>query len=235
MKQKLNKVVFMKQMPDLNDVAAFFEGVKDKKISDRVAQYFYLHDEKRRDFFSMIPEAEETLEPVPQHLSKKVLSLFASETEKKESLLSLTFIFLQNSIEFVKEFSDIGWVNVAGQQPVFSYRGENAGNETASWKQKQAIVVRRNCDRFDVTVCIERVSSAAVTFNVSVVDPIRNEYPSLRAGLFQGGQEMESSPLTDGKAIFHQIVMGNYSLRFWDKNGERIALQVSLKSGEETR
>lgn len=116
------------------------------------------------------------------------------------------------------------WDVVPPVLPAYAMRSDDSAAP-----EKGTLVLKRMYDRFEVSVQVVRVESGRANIDLSIVDRTRNELPSLRAGLFSGDDKVNSVAIRDGNADFREIAMGDYTVKIWDRSGDRIALTLSMK------
>ena len=64
---------------------------------------------------------------------------------------------------------------------------------------------------------------------MNVADSTDNDFPKMRVGLFADDKEVDTVALKDGMAVFSEIKLGSYTMKCWDKSGDRIGVNISMK------
>ena len=164
-----------------------------------------------------------TLADFPEKLAE---NLKMPVLNPKKSIVDVLVDFAQKAGE--RAFAPLWQISdslVPGMQPVYAMREKFDEVKPVD----RGIELKRHFDRFEVMVRIIRSVSGNADIDIQVSDNTLNEMSAMRAGLFVESKQIDSTALKNGRADFSEISLGEYTLKIWDKSGDRIALSLSMK------
>lgn len=173
-------------------------------------------------------EDADTLESVSDGLLQtakvNVESLFILENESSPDVFDVIIDFANDAgnriIASLWDFKD----SLLMPESNFAIRGDR------KTKQRDAgIQLKKKFDKFDLSISVLRMQSNNANITITLSDSTQTDIPEMRVGLFVDDNELDSVALKDGNANFSEISLGNYTMKLWDRSGEKIAVAISMK------